>query len=74
MTSDPICGSCGNPLSAHYHEDKAYCFHNTTGDIFTSEPSDSVLMGFAETHFPHIHKELVQHWKMNNGHPTPDCV
>ena len=71
--ADPICGHCGKPLSAHYHEDyygekRIYCFENTTGDLFDTEPSHDNLGYFLAYHYPKIHAALVRRWKKENGH------
>ena len=37
--NDQVCTNCGKLLSEHYHESSGiYCYHNTTGDTFTTDP------------------------------------
>jgi len=47
-TGSAVCGNCGKPLSEHYHENEEYCFENTTGDIFTDDPSATLLANWLE--------------------------
>jgi hypothetical protein len=71
MKTEPdtaICGNCGKSFADHYHEDEDYCFENTTGDIFTEEPSDGILVSFIENEHPNIHAQMVSEWKQENGH------
>ncbi len=66
--SDPICGNCGKPLSVHFHEDAEYCYPNTNGDIFTSEPSVHMVYAYLESHEPDMLVNLIRDWKFYNGH------
>lgn len=70
---DPICGSCGNPLSKHYREkvgdeERLYCNTYTNGDVFTREPRDSWLFNELQERYPEICDALVVEWKQKNGH------
>lgn len=71
--SDPVCGNCGNPLSAHYRErcgaeTRVYCNTTTNGDVFTDEPQDSAILQMLVDRMPDIYDALVRDWKRENGH------
>ena len=67
--SNPICGACGNPLSKHFHEQSGvYCNSVTTGDRFTDEPSDEIVLSLFEEMIPRARESLVRKWKIANGH------
>lgn len=69
---DPICGNCSRPLSVHYHETEEYCYPDTTGDVFTDEPRDDLILERFADRFPEEYSKLVQEWKIENGHvPKP---
>jgi hypothetical protein len=74
--ADPVCGHCGRPLSAHYHENEVYCFQDTTGDIYTDEPSDDHMGSFLRYRHAELYAQLVKEWQAENGHapttPRPD--
>lgn len=65
---DPICGECGKPLSKHFHEDREYCNEVTNGDVFTDDPSDTMLMAFIRKKSSGIYDRMVTVWKLENGH------
>lgn len=67
-TGSAVCGNCGKTLSEHYHEDQEYCFENTTGDIFTDDPSDTILADYIRATYPELHSSYVIEWKKRNGH------
>lgn len=64
--SSAICGNCGKAFSDHYHEfGEDYCYLETTGDLFTSEPSTDLLLGmFTDEQI----EEAKQRWRTTNGH------
>lgn len=68
----PVCGNCGQPLSLHFHEDKEYCFDNTTGDVFTDEPTDQILAQHIESCHPELHAAFVAEWRRISGHPPKE--
>ena len=37
---DTICTNCGKSYRDHYHESSDYCYGNTNGDLFTTEPTE----------------------------------
>lgn len=72
--SDPVCGHCGHRLSAHYHENEIYCFKNTTGDIYTDEPSDDHMGSFLQHRHPNLYAQLVKEWQAENGHAPNTAI
>lgn len=71
--TDPVCGNCGNPRSRHFVESygsevRTYCFLDTNGDVFTSDPSDADIMEMLEERMPEVYESLVATWKRENGH------
>lgn len=72
--TDPVCGNCGNPLTQHYVEShpregqRIYCNTFTNGDLFTSEPQESVIMDMLVDQHPDIYDGLINKWKIENGH------
>ena len=68
MRASAICGNCGNRWDEHYHEDEVYCNDETTGDVFTDEPSDDILMAWIrEKHTSFVSDEIAM-WKRANCH------
>lgn len=68
VPGDPICGNCGNPLSKHYHEHEEFCNLTTTGDIFTDEPRESLIIDkLVENHLEE-YEQIILEWKKENGH------
>lgn len=68
MRDDPIYGNCLQKRSKHYHESEIYCFSNTTGDVYTDEPMDSVIACRVLEKYPHLFEEQYLEWKKENGH------
>lgn len=69
MKTDPVCGACGWQLSQHHHEKTGvYCNEITTGDVFTSDPSDEIVLSLFEKTWPQAREVLVRQWKIDNGH------
>lgn len=66
--NDPVCGNCGLPRSQHRHEDQDYCNGITNGDVFTSRPRDSILLGHLERKYPKFYGLLISEWMNENGH------
>ena len=66
--ADPTCGHCGKKLSNHYHEDQIYCYHDTTGDLFSAEPTDETIGEMLAERHPDLYLELTKVWKILNGH------
>lgn len=63
-----VCGNCGKTYKEHYHEDEDYCNDQTTGDVFTAEPSPDVLLDhFSRTH-PEDFRQLAEAWRRASGH------
>lgn len=71
--TDPVCGNCGNPLSAHFVESygrevRTYCNQVTNGDVFTDEPSESALFDMLVERMPEVYESLLAAWKREHGH------
>ena len=65
---DPTCGNCGMPLSRHYHEDEVFCNDTTSGDVFTDDPSDTILMVYIRRKSDELYRQIVKDWKQEHGH------
>ena len=64
MNINAICGNCRNKYKDHYFEfNRIFCFKDTTGDIFTREPSNLVLIDFIEERHPSSYKKYIKEWK-----------
>ena len=63
-----ICGHCGNRRDEHFFEDEIYCFKDTNGDLWTSEPGLEKIGLMIETEYPVLWKEMVAKWKEDNGY------
>jgi hypothetical protein len=70
---DAICGACGNRYEQHFiekyqNEVRVYCNKETTGDIFTDEPTADEIISLMEQEHPDLLEGLVNQWKRLNGH------
>jgi len=72
VKDDPRCGRCEQPRSRHYHEDQDYCYANTNGEVFTSEPNDGIVLLLFEKTWPQAREVLVRQWKIENGHEVTE--
>lgn len=63
-----ICGNCEKRYSEHYFENEVFCFLNTTSDIFTDEPNESIVLNMIINKYPSLYDKCVSEWKINNGH------
>jgi len=73
--SDPICGDCGNPKSKHLTKrgrSALFCNADTTGNLFTDEPTQEAILELLEELFPGTEERLDLLWKRNNGHITTE--
>ena len=66
--SDPICGHCNKPFSKHERGNETYCYPESTGDLFSVEPTHEVIGLMLEDRHLDIYTALVAEWKKDNGH------
>lgn len=71
--ANPICGNCANPLSAHFverygDEARVYCNQQTSGDVFTDEPTDEAIMEMLLERHPQVYEGLRTAWRQEHGH------
>ena len=74
-----VCGHCSKSWVEHFHEEEDYCFRDTTGDLWTSDPRSEVVADFIEGEHPELYRRMVEEWKAKNGHraekqPAPQTV
>ena len=80
---DAQCGNCSQRRDRHFFEgNQVYCNDHTTGDVFSTEPSEPLLLKLICEAEPTIAAKVVEKWQKKQGFiaigPTtrigcPDC-
>jgi len=63
-----ICGHCGQERRKHFFEDQVYCFRDTSGDLWSDEPSHEDIGHHVEAVYPELWTKIIKEWKEENGH------
>lgn len=66
-----ICAHCGNPFHVHFQEDRIYCFRDTNGDTWSTEPNNEAIGYMIEQRHPELYALYAADWQRANGHTAP---
>jgi len=71
--SNARCGSCGKQYGDHHFEnhgrgEEAFCNLETTGDVFTDQPSDDMLISHIRQYSPAVIRQATFEWRRKNKH------
>lgn len=69
MMAEKVCGNCRKSYSDHINGrviGEVYCYEDTNGDLFTSNPTDCTLVEWLME--KGSYDALVEEWKKEHGH------